>query len=68
MDKFYTTETAARYLGVSPGRVRQLIIENRLKSEKHGRDHLIQEAALQAYLATGKKKPGRPPKKDLRTR
>ena len=63
MSKFYTTESAAEFLGVTPARIRQLIMEGRLKSEKHGRDHLIQEVDLQEYTAGGKKKPGRPGKK-----
>jgi len=68
MGKFYTTDSAAEYLGVTPARVRQLIMEGRLKSEKYGRDHLIQEVNLQEYTAWGKKKPGRPVKKNLRVR
>ena len=68
MNKFYTTDSAAEYLGVTPARVRQLIMEGRLKSEKYGRDHLIQEADLQKYTAGGKKKPGRPLKNNLRVR
>ncbi len=63
MNKLYTTESAAEFLGVTPARVRQLIMENRLKSEKYGRDHLIGEGALQGYVKNGKKKPGRPRKK-----
>jgi len=59
MSKLYTTETAADFLGVTPGRVRQLITEGRLKSEKFGRDHLIREPELQTYAAAGKRKPGR---------
>lgn len=68
MSKLYTTETAATYLGVTPARVRQLILEERLESEKYGRDHLIPEASLQSYETSGKRKVGRPPTKDLRTR
>ena len=68
MSKFYTTAAAAEYLGVSAARIRQLIMEDRLKSEKYGRDHLIREAELRAYAMTGKRKPGRPSKKDLRVR
>ncbi len=68
MSKLYTTESAAEYLGVTPARVRQLIMEGRLKSEKYGRDHLIQEADLQKYTTGGKKKPGRPVKNNLRVR
>jgi site-specific DNA-methyltransferase (cytosine-N4-specific) len=63
MTKLHTTKSAAEYLQVTPGRVRQLIIEKRIKSEKYGRDHLISEGELKQYAATGKKKAGRPPKK-----
>jgi len=68
MPKFYTTESAAEYLGVTPARVRQLILQDRLKSEKYGRDHLIVEEELRAYLLSGKRRSGRPPKKHLRMR
>jgi site-specific DNA-methyltransferase (adenine-specific) len=63
MGKLYTTDSAAEYLQVTPARVRQLIIEGRIKSEKYGRDHLIPENQLKQYATSGKKKAGRPPKK-----
>lgn len=63
MSKLHTTESAAAYLKVTAGRVRQLIIEKRIKSEKFGRDHLIPESELKQYASSGKKKAGRPPKK-----
>ena len=63
MSKLYTTESAAEYLSVTPARVRQLIMEKRLESQKYGRDHLIQQSALEKYLATGKKKLRRKPNK-----
>ncbi|MDH4163457.1 MAG: helix-turn-helix domain-containing protein [Nitrospirota bacterium] len=63
MTKLHTTESAAAYLNVTPARVRQLIIEKRIKSEKYGRDHLISESELKQYAVNGKKKAGRPPKK-----
>lgn len=63
MGKLYTTESAAEYLGVTPSRVRQLILEERLESEKYGRDHLIKEECLTWYQTNGKKRPGRKPKK-----
>jgi len=63
MSKLYTTESAAKYLGVTPSRVRQLILEGRLESEKYGRDHLIKEECLIRYQAVGKKRPGRKPQK-----
>ncbi len=68
MSKLHTTESAASYLGVTPARVRQLILEERLESEKYGRDHLIPEESLQSYETSGKRKVGRPSKKDFRTR
>ena len=68
MSKFYTTESAATYLGVTPARVRQLILEERLPSEKYGRDHLISEDALRQFEKNGRKKVGRPRRKDLRVR
>ncbi len=68
MIKLYTTETAAEFLGVSAARVRQLILEGRLKSRKYGRDHLIRERELRGYMVAGPKKPGRPRKNRLRVR
>lgn len=71
MNKYFTTEEAAKYLGVTPSRIRQFIAEERLGSEKYGRDHLIQEGELAEFAKTGKKKRGRPKndaKKHLRMR
>ena len=65
MSEFYTTEDAAKYLGVTPSRVRQFIMEERLDSEKYGRDHLIQKTTLDAFAKNGKKKRGRPKKDSL---
>jgi len=60
MSKLYTTEEAARYLGVSTARVRQFIQKERLSSDKSGRDHLIEESALADFATYGRKKIGRP--------
>ena len=60
MENDLTTLAVAQLLGVSRARVRKLIQEGRLVAKKHGRDLLIQEAALQKFLATGRKKRGRP--------
>ena len=71
MGGLLTTEAAAKYLGVTPSRVRQFIMEDRLKSVKYGRDHLIQESELKQFAECGKKKRGRPEKqqrKSLRKR
>ena len=62
MSKLFTTEDAAKYLGVTPSRVRQFILEERLLSEKYGRDHLIHELDLVHFVKDGKKKRGRPKK------
>jgi site-specific DNA-methyltransferase (adenine-specific) len=62
MNRFMTTDDAAKYVGVIPSHVQQLILENRLKSEKVGRDHLIEESELKNYSKHGKKKRGRPTK------
>lgn len=62
MGGLLTTEAAAKYLGVTPSRVRQFIMEDRLKSVKYGRDHLIQESELKQFAQHGKKKRGRPEK------
>jgi site-specific DNA-methyltransferase (cytosine-N4-specific) len=71
MSKYFTTEEAAKFLGVTPSRVRQFIAEERLGSEKYGRDHLIREGDLAEFAKSGKKKRGRPKKmatKGLRMR
>ncbi|NOZ10468.1 MAG: helix-turn-helix domain-containing protein [Gammaproteobacteria bacterium] len=62
MSKYFTTEDAAKYLGVTPSRVRQYIAEERLESEKYGRDHMIKESTLAEFSKHGKKKRGRPKK------
>ena len=62
MKKYFTTSDAAQYLGVTPSRVRQYIVEERLESEKYGRDHMIEENTLAEFAKHGKKKRGRPKK------
>lgn len=63
MENYYTTRKAAEFLGVTAARIRQLILEKRIKSQKIGRDHIIPLNELIDYKNQGKKKPGRPPKK-----
>jgi site-specific DNA-methyltransferase (cytosine-N4-specific) len=62
MSKLYTTDEAAKYLGVTASRVRQFIMEERLESDKYGRDHLIHGPVLEEFARTGKLKRGRPKK------
>jgi site-specific DNA-methyltransferase (adenine-specific) len=62
MSELYTTEEAAKFLGVTPARIRQFIMENRLVSVKYGRDHLIQKTILETFAKNGKLKRGRPKK------
>ncbi|MEK7794108.1 MAG: helix-turn-helix domain-containing protein [Candidatus Hydrogenedentota bacterium] len=63
MTKLLTTEDAAAYLGVTPARIRQYILEERLKSEKQGRDHLLEEKEVKRFAREGRKRRGRPKKK-----
>lgn len=53
MSKAYTTEQAANYLGISPARIRQFILDKRLIAEKNGRDHLIDFAELTEFKKMG---------------
>ncbi|HUS09223.1 MAG TPA: helix-turn-helix domain-containing protein [Pyrinomonadaceae bacterium] len=54
-----TTKDAAERLGVTVGRVHQLINDGRLPAEKAGRDYLINEKDLKLLED---RKPGRPKK------
>ena len=57
--KLLTTKQVAERLGVSIGRIHQLINEGRLPAEKVGRDYVIREEDLK--LVEGRKV-GRPTK------
>jgi excisionase family DNA binding protein len=46
MGKDFTTSEAAIELGITAGRVRQMIVDGELKATKHGRDLVITAAAL----------------------
>jgi excisionase family DNA binding protein len=46
MAKTFTTEEAAAELGISAGRVRQLIVDGTLEAGKFGRDRVITKEAL----------------------
>jgi len=54
---FLTTGSAARELGVTPGRVRAMIAAGRLQATLAGRDWLIHPKSLDAVRD---RKPGRP--------
>jgi excisionase family DNA binding protein len=43
----YTTEEAADFLGITPARVRQMIIDGVLETARFGRAHVISAAALE---------------------
>jgi excisionase family DNA binding protein len=62
--KLLTTKQVAERLGVSIGRIHQLINEGRLPAEKVGRDYVIREEDLK--LVEGRKV-GRPPKAKTET-
>lgn len=59
-ERALTTEEAAARLGITPARVRQMIIAGRLPAQRFGRSHMILESDLQLVED---RKPGRPPKK-----
>jgi excisionase family DNA binding protein len=59
MNGLLTTLEAAQKLGVTAGRVRQMIVDGQLPAMKMGRDNFIKEADLK--LVEGRKV-GRPPK------
>ena len=62
MDKdFYTTEEAAAQLGVTVGRVRQMIVDGLLQTQRFGRAHMIGKEALRA-AEQRRTKPGPAPK------
>ena len=60
MESGWITQTAAaEILGVSRRRVRQLREEGRLRSEKVGRDWLVDAENVRAYAETARR-PGKP--------
>lgn len=56
-----TTEAAAKYLGVSQQRVRQLVVCEAIEATKYGRDYLLDSQSVQTYKEK-RRKPGRPKK------
>ena len=61
MSKTYTVNEAASELDVTPGRVRQMIIDGLLHTTRFGNLHVITSEALSAARAR-KTKPGPTPK------
>jgi excisionase family DNA binding protein len=47
--RYLTTAAAAARLGVTPARVRQLVLAGRLRSVKVGRDHFFRPADVAGY-------------------
>jgi len=60
IEGYLTTKQVAEKLGVSEGRVRQLVAEKRLPSTKVGHTNLVLESDLE--LVRERKQTGRPPK------
>lgn len=58
--EYLTAKKAAEKLGVSAGRIRQLVVEKRLPATKFGNSLMILESDLE--LVRERKKTGRPPK------
>jgi len=63
MENFLTTHQAAEKLGVTAGRIRQLIVEGRLPAVKMGRDNFIKASDLRLVE---NRKVGRPTKENTR--
>lgn len=59
MNGLLTTQQVAEKLGVTAGRVRQMIIDGQLPATKMGRDNFIKESDLKLVE---NRKVGRPPK------
>ncbi len=50
-DPWMSTAQAAEALGVSPGRVRQLLLARQLPGRKLGREWLIRRADIRRFMA-----------------
>jgi excisionase family DNA binding protein len=59
----YTTGEAAKMLGITSARVRQMILDGDIKAEKKGRDLLIPKAEIEKAKRR-KTKPGPEPQKN----
>lgn len=63
MSNMLTTKEAAARLGITAGRVRQMVLAGQLPAQKFGRDLVIAESDLNLVED---RKPGRPPKAEKR--
>ena len=61
-----TTAEAAVILKVTPVRIRQLIRDGQLQSEKMGRDHLLDRDEVTRFDRDGRRPGGRPRKYPVR--
>jgi excisionase family DNA binding protein len=59
MDEWLTTQRAADELGVTAGRIRQMIVDEQLPTIKFGHVHMIKKSDLKLV---GNRKVGRPRK------
>jgi excisionase family DNA binding protein len=59
MDEWLTTQQAAEALGVTAGRIRQMIVDKQLPTAKFGHIHMIKKSDLKLVED---RKVGRPPK------
>jgi len=55
-----STSEAAKILGVSASRVRQLILEGRLEATKVGRDQLLERQKVEDFALIPRERTGRP--------
>jgi len=60
-----TVAAAAAVVGVSPGRIRQLIDSGELAAEKVGRDWVLRRSVVERFAAKDRPGPGRPRIKTL---
>jgi excisionase family DNA binding protein len=63
--RYYTTAEAAAELGVTPARVRQMVLNSELEAEKFGRDLMIAAEAL-VPARSRKTTPGPQPKSQVK--
>jgi excisionase family DNA binding protein len=61
MKGYLTTKQTAERLGITPARVRRLILDGVIKANKVGRDNFVSESEVKR-LESANRKPGRPPK------